>query len=75
MIPIVLPEGWTRADLVRCVDREIRHREKAYPRWVQLGRMSAKQMQHELAAMKAVLAVLRQPEEPPVQPALFGGSR
>ncbi len=71
--PVVIPEGFTREELLACVEREIRLRERAYPRWVELGKMSAKKSQEEQAAMKAVLAVLRQlPPAPAAQPDLFG---
>ena len=43
--PVVIPEGFTREELLACVEREIRLRERAYPRWVELGKMSAKKSQ------------------------------
>lgn len=39
---------------VACVQREIRMRERVYPRWVQAGRISQAQADAEIAAMKAV---------------------
>lgn len=76
MTPIVLPEGFTREELLSTLDRELRLRARAYPRWVQLGRMSVKKMQDEIAGMKAVRAVISQlPTAPPVQPELFAAGR
>ncbi len=71
---IVVPDDWSRELLLACVDREIRLREKAYPRWVQLGRMSHKKMTDEIAAMKAVRCVLAQlPATVPPQVGLLFG--
>jgi hypothetical protein len=43
---------------VECVGREIRLRERTYPRWVAAGRMSQARADDELAAMRAVLDTL-----------------
>ena len=43
---------------IACVRREITMRERVYPRWVDSGRMSSDLAEHELAAMRAVLATL-----------------
>lgn len=73
---IAVPEGFTRELLIAACDREIRLRERSYPRWVALGRMSAVKMRDEIAAMKAVRAVLAQlPPAPPAQPSLFPAER
>ena len=69
---IVLPDGWTRAQLISCVEREIKLRGQAYPRWIDQGRLTPEKALAEINAMRAVLAVLRQlPAEPPVQGGLF----
>jgi hypothetical protein len=68
---IVLPDGFTRDDLLKCVDREIRLRERVYPRWVEQARMTAGHAQGELSGMRAVRAVLAQlPAPEPVQRSL-----
>jgi len=46
------------AEQITCVRREIRYRERVYPRRVANGNMTPRQMDHELAAMRAVLATL-----------------
>lgn len=45
-------------DQVACVRREIRMRESAYPKWIQIGRMTQAQADRELNTMRAVLATL-----------------
>ena len=74
-MPIVIPDGFTREQLLAAVDREIRLRERVYPRQVELGRMSAAKAKAEQETMRAVHAVLAQlPPTPAVQPGLpFGG--
>jgi hypothetical protein len=44
---------------IACVEREIALRRRAYPRWVQAGRMTEHQADREVAEMEAVLATLR----------------
>ncbi len=44
---------------IECVKREIAFRERCYPRWVKEKRMSQQLADHELAAMRAVLATLQ----------------
>lgn len=71
-LAIVIPDGFTREDLLKCVDREIRMREIAYPKWTELGKMTAGNARGEIGAMKAVRAVLAQlPETVPAQKRLF----
>jgi hypothetical protein len=62
--------------MLACVDREIKMRERVYPEWTKLGRMSQKKAAHELAAMRAVREVIASlPVEPPAQGSLpIGGS-
>lgn len=38
----------------RCAERELRMREKVYPRWVAAGNMSAQQAQYEIEIMSAI---------------------
>lgn len=44
---------------IASVEREIRMRESAYPRWVEQRRMTVKTAEHEITCMQAVLATLR----------------
>lgn len=44
---------------IACVEREIRLRQKVYPRWVGNRRMSQEKADLEIATMKAVLDTLR----------------
>lgn len=44
---------------VACVERELRMRERVYPRWIESGRMTRAQALAEIAAMTAVLETLR----------------
>ncbi len=47
------------AEQIASVEREIRMRERVYPRWVEQRRMMEKTAEHEIACMHAVLATLR----------------
>jgi hypothetical protein len=44
---------------IREVERELQHRRRLYPRWVQSGRMTERVAERQMAAMEAVLATLR----------------
>jgi hypothetical protein len=71
---IAIPDGYSRAQLLDCLDREIRLRERAYPRWVERGKMTAPKALEEVLLMRAVRATIAQlPAPPAVQPELFGG--
>jgi len=37
-----------------CAERELAMRQRAYPRWVADGRMTAEKMAYEIAAMAAI---------------------
>lgn len=72
--PLVAPSGYTREDLIATVERELRLRERSYPKWVKLGQMSHAKMTAEIRAMRAVLAVVQQlPTVAPAQASLAGG--
>lgn len=45
-------------DQIKCAKREVAMRERAYPKWVQAGRMKREAAEYELAAMRAVVATL-----------------
>jgi hypothetical protein len=67
-------------DQIKCVEREIALRRKAYPKWVEQRRpgWTMEKMAREIAAMEAVLATLvdaakdRQGELPIIGPNLEG---
>ena len=44
---------------IACVERELRMRANAYPRWVGAGKMSQARADSETADMEAVLKTLR----------------
>lgn len=52
-------EPVSRMEQILCVEREIRMRERAYPRWVAAGKMKQHMAQRELTVMRAVLETLR----------------
>jgi hypothetical protein len=52
------------SEQIECVEREIRMRNKVYPRWVEAGRMSKAKARDEQAAMEAVLATLKALPDP-----------
>lgn len=60
---------------IRDVEREIKMRERAYPRWVDSGRLKQTDADYRLACMRAVLDTLRAHRDatpgPPVD--LFDG--
>lgn len=47
------------------IEREIKMRRRVYPRWVENGRMTVEQADHEIAVMEAILR-----DYPPQQPSL-----
>lgn len=62
----------SREEMLACVDREIRMRERVYPDWVKYGRMTEGKAHHEIVTMRAVRDVIAAlPVEPPTQPGLF----
>lgn len=48
----------SQQQMIDCVTREIGMRERVYPRWVADKKMKQEKADHEIAAMKAVLATL-----------------
>lgn len=46
-------------DQIACVEREIRMRERVYPRWVGQGKMTQAKADHETAVMREALVTLR----------------
>lgn len=53
----------TLGDQIRCVERELKLRKGAYPRWVGDGRMTSGRAAEEIRRMEAVLATLQALEE------------
>ena len=47
------------ADQVACVERELAMRRRAYPRWVEAGKMTKAKADAETGAMTAVLETLQ----------------
>lgn len=48
----------TLEEQVFCVRRELRLRRRAYPRWVQTGKMTRAEADKQIAHMEAALATL-----------------
>jgi hypothetical protein len=70
--PNRIPEGFTRDDLLSCVDREIRMREIVYRHRVTSRQMTEDAARREIETMRAVRAVIAQlPETPSAQASLF----
>jgi hypothetical protein len=44
---------------IAAAEREVKQRERVYPRWVSDGRMTQAKADHEIAAMKAIVETLR----------------
>ena len=41
-------------DKLKCAERELKMRERVYPRWVENGKLSDAKAAKEIAAMKAI---------------------
>lgn len=56
----------TLDEKIACIRREIGMRQRVYPRWVEIGRLTQDKADDEIAVMQAVLEDLlaRQPGEP-----------
>lgn len=48
--------SFTLEEKIACVKRELAMRERAYPRWVDAGKMSDHKATREIMLMKAILA-------------------
>lgn len=60
MSAAVIPDGFTREELLSCIDRELRFRERVFARRVQSKTMTLEQSMREQALMRAVRAVIAQ---------------
>jgi hypothetical protein len=49
----------TIADQLKCARRELALRQRAYPRWIDNGRMSRDEADREIEAMSAIVATLQ----------------
>lgn len=45
-------------DQIEAAKRELNLRRRVYPRWIFEGKMTQKKMDHEIAAMEAIVATL-----------------
>lgn len=45
----------TEADKCACAERELQMRQRVYPRWVQIGKMSAEKARYEIECMRAIV--------------------
>lgn len=59
----------TNEDKLACVERELRLRQRNYPRWIAEGRMSVNEARREIELMGAIVDDYRKL----VQPVLFDG--
>jgi hypothetical protein len=50
---------------IASVEREVRLRERVYPRWVSLGKLNRSAAEHELDCMVAVLKTLQDKKDTP----------
>lgn len=48
---------------IACIERELRYRHRAYPRFVEHGRMTISKAREEIRRMEAVLETLKKIEE------------
>lgn len=55
-----LPTSVSLDRQIDCVRREIAMRKRAYPRWVEAGRMTQQKADDEIAVMEAVLSTLNE---------------
>jgi hypothetical protein len=53
----------TNAELIQCVEREIRFRERVYPKQIAGGRMTQARALREIQMMRAILERLRETED------------
>lgn len=51
--------NYTIEEKLACVEREIKMRNRVYPRWIQEGRMAEEKAKFEIACMESVAADYR----------------
>jgi hypothetical protein len=59
LFPAATPADVSLPDQIACVEREIRMRERVYPRWVAIGKLTQDAADREILCMRAVLATLQ----------------
>lgn len=52
----------TRSEMRECAERELKLRQRVYPRWIETNRISPAKATHELAVMEAIVKHLREYE-------------
>ncbi|MGU3668394.1 hypothetical protein ACLBX9_30875 [Methylobacterium sp. A49B] len=52
-------DGFTAAELAECAEHEVRQRQRAYPRWVEAGRMTRQLAERQTALMQSIASKLR----------------
>jgi len=52
----------TTAEQLACIEREIKMRERVYPRWIEAGKLTPVKAAHEIQTMRDVLELLRAKE-------------
>lgn len=52
-------QRFTAHDLAECAEREVKQRARAYPRWVEAGRMTQAMADRQFAMMRAIAEKLR----------------
>lgn len=66
----------SKLDMVACAKRELALRERVYPKWISLGKITHAKASFEIRCMRAIIAKLEAlPDDPVVQPDLVGGDR
>jgi hypothetical protein len=46
--------------MISCAQREVKMRKRAYPRWVEQGKMTEAQAFHEKATMESIVSLLEE---------------
>jgi hypothetical protein len=49
----------THRQQLECAERELKMRERVYPRWVAQEKMNQEKADHEIACMRAIVATLK----------------
>lgn len=46
---------FTNAEKLACAEREVKMRRRVYPAWVEKGRLSQKEADHQVACMQSIV--------------------
>jgi hypothetical protein len=52
--------AYSNEELKACAERELRLRERVYPRWIEGGRLSQRKADAEIAMMRQIVGVLEE---------------